>query len=1132
MILPFLSVLQVGRTQVALCSQHGCCYTHDSLARHLAQPHKVGQQQRITILAELSAAGLAASREEVLQPSDGSSPFYGLPVLPGFRCRHPSCRYCTTNQENIKIHGRRVHGWSSGPRGRRKQQTLLQLASQPSSSDLLQSSHLLLGPSSQPSQSPQEQQALPAELYCAVSLQTLWAEKKHIRYFIVHEEPSNTPALRPDPGQQVWVDVKARYRLAQEQQQAKHQTVGSTDHVSELTPWLKDTGYHSHLEGLPLQDIPTSYQLPGERDEPELAAICASIQRLLKRGMAILRDERGKEERQLSRLDAKLLNTFRGAEMSQDPIKPLQNRQSQDRYISSWQKLVCYFYRVAYEDHFQATEKALFQATQEQQDAFGAAWTQAEQLLQLMQQQEQQLKQGASRTRHQHDSVQGDGVEIDGVESDSTESSHTHSSHAHCSGTSEEEFQASQQELDQPYSPGMLPSRPGIDINNYTSLLSQLIYDSQLIVLLHCLHLVDRGQAKGLTSCLTSIRDQWLLNDTPGPVAELSGTRLLGFKIGRATVNQAQVHWHADEQTIVYQDVQLHMSQLRALVAHELQAAQAILQQYLCFGMKHIPHFPLSQLVDNWDAAAPGQSFLTDTRNSSHLAEGQTWLIDQLQLQPDLLKLMGNLTKGSTASQTWQLNPMAVAAYQKAQQHFLEHLMVLLHVASGQPARRPEFLGLRWCNRQADKRNLFIHDGYLLFILNYHKSLNMTNSSRFPVRFILPEPFWTWLATETGQSQGVSEYLWHNGTAIWTEDKITQVMLAHSTQAIGVKLNIQAWRQSTLSGDTSRAWGGKHAEDMLHAGIYMEKQEGASITEDSERLCDAILQARYEILKEWRFQGDSFQNILEIVRYKNEPRAVRDVQPHVMPSLELLHAQCHAGLQHIAEGVDAHWTKCTFLCGPKSKPDVNHGLSRFVFTAQEREKLTSNNTCACQGMMFPFYLCEPKCFDKSIEKSELQALHSASVASNAVTELYKKFSAADELHRHILAFSMSHNQRVVKIFAHFALVAGREITFYRHRLFETDLVTEASSQTRPFHIALGIWEHFYPIHLRRIQEALARQPDRAMESFTAQLGLQDDLSSTVWTPSSSCESSENENNNLKAQLASLIQEQQIQNQES
>ena len=150
-----------------------------------------------------------------------------------------------------------------------------------------------------------------------------------------------------------------------------------------------------------------------------------------------------------------------------------------------------------------------------------------------------------------------------------------------------------------------------------------------------------------------------------------------------------------------------------------------------------------------------------------------------------------------------------MAQYEDSVQRFLEHMMVLLHVSSGQPARRPEFLGLRWRNRQADKRNLFIHDGYLVFILTYHKSLNMTNASRYPARFLLPEvgrllvrflvlvqPFRVWLAAETGvPSSSGSEYLWHDGTALWTENRMTAVLRSKAEQAIGVRLTVQAWRQ-------------------------------------------------------------------------------------------------------------------------------------------------------------------------------------------------------------------------------------------------------------------------------------------------------------------------------------------------
>ena len=96
-----------------------------------------------------------------------------------------------------------------------------------------------------------------------------------------------------------------------------------TEHISKLTPWLRGTRYASHLEGLLLEEIQAAYQLPEEGDEAELVAICASVSRLLTKGMAVLDNDEGQEKRHLSRVNPKLLNTFRGAEMLQDLIKLL-----------------------------------------------------------------------------------------------------------------------------------------------------------------------------------------------------------------------------------------------------------------------------------------------------------------------------------------------------------------------------------------------------------------------------------------------------------------------------------------------------------------------------------------------------------------------------------------------------------------------------------------------------------------------------------------------------------------------------------------------------------------------------------------------------------------------------------------
>ena len=62
--------------------------------------------------------------------------------------------------------------------------------------------------------------------------------------------------------------------------------------------------------------------------------------------MAVLVHDQDMEVRQLSRRNARLLNTFARGETSQDPISGLQNERSRQRYITTWQQLICYWERV------------------------------------------------------------------------------------------------------------------------------------------------------------------------------------------------------------------------------------------------------------------------------------------------------------------------------------------------------------------------------------------------------------------------------------------------------------------------------------------------------------------------------------------------------------------------------------------------------------------------------------------------------------------------------------------------------------------------------------------------------------------------------------------------------------------
>jgi len=447
----------------------------------------------VEILSQLCCSGLVETTNNVERPIDGIVPLDVLPIIQGFKCS--GCNHKSGNEGVIRKHCRSAHGWSSGSIGRKGKK--------------------------------QKQQPL-AEPYKKVSLQTLWSKKGHIDYFIVREPGEDQVEKGKLQNQDEWADIKIRYDLAQRHQHERlSRVIEQQEHVSELTPWLRQTGYHSHLQGLPTEEIPASYQLADEEDEPELAAICSSVDRVLRKSMAVLRDDDGKEERQLSRLNAKLINTFRGAEMSQDPIKSLQNSRSKYTYINSWQKLVCYFSRVTRDGHLNVRGKLPFFPTQQQKDSFTEAWEKAELLC-----------------RRQ---------ELEGKQTEGSEEEEDKLDQAVLCFS----LALIQQRLEKRAFDSAMVSFAAIsawdstkqtwrEVNNYTSHLSQIIYDCQLLVLQQCIQLIDTSQAQDLTSCIVDIRDKWLLNDTPGPVAELSGTRLLGFEIGRNTVNQAQVRWHAD----------------------------------------------------------------------------------------------------------------------------------------------------------------------------------------------------------------------------------------------------------------------------------------------------------------------------------------------------------------------------------------------------------------------------------------------------------------------------------------------------------------------------------------------------------------------------------------------------------
>jgi hypothetical protein len=116
--------------------------------------------------------------------------------------------------------------------------------------------------------------------------------------------------------------------------------------------------------------------------------------------------------------------------------------------------------------------------------------------------------------------------------------------------------------------------------------------------------------------------------------------------------------------------------------------------------------------------------------------------------------------------------------------------------------------------------------------------------------------------------------------------------------------------------------------------------------------------------------------------------------------------------------------------GPRPQPDYSVGFRRSAFTDKQLNRLDqligsvydTSFFAATYQMRFPFLTCEVKCGAAALDVADRQNAHSMTLAVRGVVELYKAVKREKELHREILAFSISHDHRSVRIYGHYAVI--------------------------------------------------------------------------------------------------------------
>ena len=260
-------------------------------------------------------------------------------------------------------------------------------------------------------------------------------------------------------------------------------------------------------------------------------------------------------------------------------------------------------------------------------------------------------------------------------------------------------------------------------------------------------------------------------------------------------------------------------------------------------------------------------------------------------------------------------------------------------------------------------------------------------------------------------------------------------------------------------------------------GSFMAKDH-LGITDTSKSLCRTLLEVAQDYPTDSLFSDDLFERTCDKIRRKNETRVIRDIALLIVPSAEILATRGAKHLDILAESVNEGWNNSIPLSKTRPQPDYSNGFSREAFTDEQLTKINPivgdivtdvSYFMATYYMYFPFLTCEVKCGAAALDTADRQNAHSMTLAVRAVVELFRLAEREKEVDREILAFSISHDHRTVRIYGHYPVIEGKDTKYYRHPIHTFDFTAlEGKDKWTAYKFTKNVYDIWMPEHLARI----------------------------------------------------------------
>ncbi|KAH8645567.1 hypothetical protein BGZ61DRAFT_542699 [Ilyonectria robusta] len=692
-----------------------------ALAKHYSQQNLSGSGWRQQLLHK-RPEGSQQGQDQDLEEA-AVAPFAGLPIHYAFRCRRcPS--FLTVNWKLCKTHCSQLHaaGSEQARAGLWYQAPAQTFFTQPArrsyfpvnlTAAAIAPSSSLSSSSFSPSPSCSMEPSLPAPLRAG------------------NAENGAEAQQRQQQTAQLVATIQQQWEHEQGEQQEKLlQMAEGSIYKHEITNWLRRTGWVDHFGCRDLGRIHAASRMPQQADEPDLQMLVEALDRVFfRRCIAGLGA--------LPHIGRLYLASPHLQETHSRPFGPLQEKDSMDRYLRYSKRFLCYCLRV----------RTLEPAELATQHALILTPMQRGQLARLARRLEQAVAAGCSYSS---------GNNSDEDEDDEGGCSNSHDNSKIRAQVEEEVLQAlasfwMQRLPADPFASPLWHFVAVLGINKqtgqlqpahlFTGTLAGLVYTGRAVVAEAAIPSSQRAALTDLPEQLHAARESWLCKTSFAPMGYILSLLLYGRKIAMETGSRLAVLWNAEGTLLYYHGQPLAIDSIRQLVARMTADAEDLLWERLLFrpssssscntaagpagpyiqqtaGLEARGRFliPLAAIRDDLTQTQRGQSFM----HTNGLLGREKEILQSLvagPLQKEFLDSKGE----------WKWP--RVQRYLQQVKHFQELLLVLIHLTN-QPLRGPEITGLQLVNGINRNCSVFIIDGKVVLVSQYHKSLAHFNSPK------------------------------------------------------------------------------------------------------------------------------------------------------------------------------------------------------------------------------------------------------------------------------------------------------------------------------------------------------------------------------------------------------------------